>query len=253
MKLNDIVLSNKYTKWYFSICTNAKSRARTRSEAKTILGIVEGHHILPKSIEPNSEIVYVSVKEHFVLHHLLTKMLTGQHKHKMIYALNQFLQGRSLTPQQIAICLSHKHQPCTESRRNNISQSRQNTSKVMCIHCSTLVDPGNYTKYHGDNCKSNPNVDMTIWRTYQAKSRAGMKMQRESNTFHKPTPLIGSFTCPHCDKTGTNFGSMKRHHFDNCPKLTGKKSFKLPVARCSCINCKKETDIANISRHRCKN
>lgn len=68
-------LCNKYTKWYYNICHNAKARAGTRKDAKNIMSYVEGHHITPRCMGGTSaDIVYVDSREHVILHWLLTKM-----------------------------------------------------------------------------------------------------------------------------------------------------------------------------------
>ena len=45
-----------------------------------------------------------------------------------------------------------------------------------------------------------------------------MKTQKERGTYSKPKSPIGDFKCPHCEKIGTNYGAMQRHHFNRCPK-----------------------------------
>jgi hypothetical protein len=74
---------NKYTKWYFKICS------------KTYEGIVEEHHIVPKSLGGTNDsinLVKLSPKAHFICHWLLTKMVTSKsHQKKMIYAFNFML------------------------------------------------------------------------------------------------------------------------------------------------------------------
>lgn len=63
--------NSKYTKWYFNIINNAVGKLPIVGE------YVESHHILPKSmggVNQKSNIVRVTAKEHFILHHLLTKM-----------------------------------------------------------------------------------------------------------------------------------------------------------------------------------
>lgn len=75
-------LENKYSKWYFNIINNAKSR--------TPDGYTEKHHIIPKSLNgnnDNSNIIKLTAKEHFVCHVLLTKMVEGRNKSKMYFAL----------------------------------------------------------------------------------------------------------------------------------------------------------------------
>ena len=81
-------LQNKYTKWYFSIIHNAKSR-KLPSDAYS-----ETHHIKPKSLggtDEKSNLIRLTAKEHFICHLLLTKMVLGLSKHKMIYAANRML------------------------------------------------------------------------------------------------------------------------------------------------------------------
>ena len=51
---------------------------------------VEKHHIIPKSLGGNNRkenLVNLSAREHFICHRLLVKMLNGDAKNKMIYAL----------------------------------------------------------------------------------------------------------------------------------------------------------------------
>ena len=83
-------LENKYTKWYFNIINNAKSRISNDAV------YVEKHHILPKSIggsNSKDNIVSLLPKEHFVCHLLLTKMVDGINRRKMWYASYMMIVG----------------------------------------------------------------------------------------------------------------------------------------------------------------
>jgi hypothetical protein len=76
-----IFILNKYTIWYYSIITRAKTRK--------VDGYTETHHIIPKSLGGSNNadnLVDLTAREHFICHILLTKMLDGQPKHKMIHA-----------------------------------------------------------------------------------------------------------------------------------------------------------------------
>ena len=73
-KRSDLFLDNKYTNWYFSIINSAQNRSENT-------GYTEKHHIIPKSLGGSNDldnIVILSAKEHFIVHHLLTKMLDSQ-------------------------------------------------------------------------------------------------------------------------------------------------------------------------------
>jgi hypothetical protein len=83
--------NNKYTRWYFSIIQSAQSRANSRKLAKSILGYVESHHIVPKSVAPElsnvkDNIAHITAREHFICHLLLTKCIVDEHQHKMNFA-----------------------------------------------------------------------------------------------------------------------------------------------------------------------
>lgn len=78
-------INNKYTKWYFNIICNAKSRISESS------AYYENHHIIPKSLSGSNDknnLVRLTGKEHFICHILLTKMTNGKDKSKMIFAAN---------------------------------------------------------------------------------------------------------------------------------------------------------------------
>ena len=60
-------------------------------EAKNLLGYTEKHHILPKSFQLGGErdtlnFAYLSAKEHFICHKLLSKMFIGEYNRKMLKA-----------------------------------------------------------------------------------------------------------------------------------------------------------------------
>lgn len=85
-------LDNKYTKIYYKIINSYKNRP--------IDGYKERHHIIPLSLGGDSKadnLVYLTAKAHFVCHHLLTKMLVGEHKSKMIFALWRMIHSEQQT------------------------------------------------------------------------------------------------------------------------------------------------------------
>lgn len=84
-------LDNKYARTYYSLISKAVSRNfKTRKAAVSALGYVERHHITPKSLGGNNNkanLVYLTAREHFVAHWLLTKMMdTQENYHKMVNA-----------------------------------------------------------------------------------------------------------------------------------------------------------------------
>jgi hypothetical protein len=88
-------LVNKYHNCYYSIITAAQARnLTTRKQANLIIGYVERHHILPKSLGGSNlkdNNVFLTAREHFICHWLLPKFTTGHAKEKMIYALSRMM------------------------------------------------------------------------------------------------------------------------------------------------------------------
>ena len=77
------MLTNKYSKLYYKITSNAKQRITD--------GYTELHHIIPQSMggSNNKEnLVELTAREHFICHWLLIKMTEGKDRSKMLYALN---------------------------------------------------------------------------------------------------------------------------------------------------------------------
>jgi hypothetical protein len=111
-----IFIDNKYTHWYYQITNAAQARLKPN-------GYTERHHIIPESFSgPNTpeNLVYLTAREHFLCHWLLTKMVTGTNKAKMVNAFwamctlrNEHQGARHVIPGRIY-----------EKVRNKISVSR---------------------------------------------------------------------------------------------------------------------------------
>jgi hypothetical protein len=90
-----IFIDNKYTKYYYTIINHAKSRnLLSRKQAKLALGYVEKHHIIPKACTGDNSkenLIFLSGREHFICHLLLTKMTIGDEHAKMVYAVKRML------------------------------------------------------------------------------------------------------------------------------------------------------------------
>lgn len=122
-------LPNKYTKWYFSIVEQARSRSTEEGEV---------HHIVPSSLGGSNcitNLVKLTFREHFLCHLLLTKMTTGTDRMKMCYAL-KFMTAKSAR-QNRHVLSSHSFETVkklfAEARRNSIHtpESRAKTSASM--------------------------------------------------------------------------------------------------------------------------
>ena len=84
-------LDNKYSRWYFSIIDKAIDRCWNKDNAPCY---IEGHHFIPRSLGGNDDtIVFLTAREHFICHVLLTKILISEDKAKMCLALYRLLNG----------------------------------------------------------------------------------------------------------------------------------------------------------------
>lgn len=85
-------LQNKYTEWYFSIIKNRKlCSPETYSEK---------HHIIPRCMGGTDIIhnmVILTVREHILVHKLLTKMTVGKIKSRLCFAHHMMVRGRQGT------------------------------------------------------------------------------------------------------------------------------------------------------------
>lgn len=106
--------------------------------------------------------------------------------------------------------------PCSENRRQAISNARKHTKKITCKHCNKNTDPGNYIKSHGDNCRYNPDIDPRILKKRTLDGKKYYQERVEKGTQHNIRPITGDFICPYCGKHGTNYGNIRKYHFDNC-------------------------------------
>lgn len=75
-------LDNKYTTWYTNIIDTAMHRPTVR--------YTEKHHIIPKCLGGSNKkdnLVILTAREHFICHWLLTKMVEGEARYKMLSAM----------------------------------------------------------------------------------------------------------------------------------------------------------------------
>jgi hypothetical protein len=190
---------SKYSKYYYSIIDNAKSR--------TISGNIytEKHHIIPKSLGGDnslSNLVKLTAREHFVCHRLLARITTGQNRNKMVHALWR-------------MCNSLKSD-------YKVNSKTYEAARLDHVHILKTVG------INGQFKVGRPAWNRGIARTDEvkqaiSKANSRRKSNRTSESFTTEwrekislsARTRAKKTCPHCNKEAgpTNF---VRWHGDNC-------------------------------------
>jgi hypothetical protein len=164
-------LENKYSKAYFRIIANARLRPVPFTHwRKRHLNdqYYEAHHEHPSALggtDTVENLVFLTAKEHFVVHLLLTKMLEGPELKSMQYALNHMLKipkkmqdlryvptGRTFEIARRAaadaargnketaakISASHTGKTLSEEHKKKISEGGKGKHKVSDAHAAII-------------------------------------------------------------------------------------------------------------------
>lgn len=220
-------LDNKYTRTYFSLITKAKSRNfKSRKEAKTTLGYVERHHIIPKSIggtDSKSNLVYLTAREHFICHWLLIKMTDEEDKNKMIYALfmmksktkNHKRRHSSIHSRVFEIYKSQHSEMLSNMNNDRVKNGTHNwLGEGSGIH--SRVSEGSHSRMLAEENKKR--VEMGIHNFQNDQNNQNLL----DAGIHASQIKV---CCVHC-KSEVDKANFGRYHGDNCDYLKEKYTFQ---------------------------
>lgn len=113
---------------YNRIIENARSREVDPSV------YYEQHHVIPRSLggtDAASNLVALTAREHFICHTLLVHMHTGQHKRKMMWALNAMRMNEERFSARLYERMRHEyvnpmHDPEAKAKHSAAMQQRVN-------------------------------------------------------------------------------------------------------------------------------
>lgn len=212
-------LDNKYTRWYFSIVSNAK---------QDINNYFEKHHIIPKCMGGSNDchnMVKLTAREHFICHLLLIRMTDKIHRSKLVYAAWQ--QSRSAKFRTRVVSRHYetlrrqlsesyrgiKRKPFTEKTRTNMSASKQGHRNNMYgkNHTETTkakISSSKRGKLLGEENpffgKTHSQEVIRIIATKSSEKQKGVPKQKSP--------------CPNCGlPVAANI--MKRFHGDKCKRV----------------------------------
>lgn len=128
-------IQNKYCQWYQNLVTKAKDRVLDNTIYQ------EKHHIIPKCFGGNdlpTNLVSLTLREHYIAHLLLSKMYDGEAKRKMMYALWRMLLQEKTRGSRIFemyrqqyIETTLKTQIITDEFRQKVSNSTKGVKKTI--------------------------------------------------------------------------------------------------------------------------
>jgi len=127
-------IKNKYYSWYIDLIKKAKKRE------KILDCYQEFHHIVPKCLggkDEDSNLVCLTLREHYIAHLLLTKIYAGEAKRKMYYGLWRMLLDVKTRNSRVFeiyrkkyIETSLKTQVITDEIRKKMSDNKIGVSKT---------------------------------------------------------------------------------------------------------------------------
>jgi len=129
-------IQNKYTKWYYQIIDRAANRTLTghTDEVRKKMSIAASK---PKS---------AAWKE------------SASKNRKGRQAPNKGVPSSSETKKKISDAMKGENNPFfgkhhSEEQRQKKREEKLNSPRQTCQYCSKIVDPMNFRRWHGDNCK----------------------------------------------------------------------------------------------------
>lgn len=180
-------IDNKYYKWYNNIIYLAKLRNWSKNDIDQYCEI---HHIIPKSLggsNSQQNLVLLTAKEHFIVHKLLTKFLTGQAQYKMIYAYQlMFSLGSKI---QFRYYNSKEHQKAKNMLKTLTGPKHHAWNKPQSIEQRRKNSESNmgernhfYGKTHSKETKAKLKIAATGVK--QSETTIAKKIQRVSKFYH---------------------------------------------------------------------
>ena len=243
-------IQNKYYGIYTRLIARATSRQlTTRNEAKSILGYVERHHIIPVSMggkDSSDNLVFLTPREHFVCHMLLVRITSGQNHKKMIFAMNKMLN--SSDNQQRHNPTSHQYKkmredfskhiseinsgklkgPHSEDRRKALSLASKGVPKSETAVLNMIKSWNNEERKQALIARNKQsNTLHKLWENESFRNKMGSSAsKRMKEKLSNPdvlktsvNKLNKSVECEHCQQT-MNVGNYIRWHGEKCKERT---------------------------------
>lgn len=189
-----------------------KAKIENRKKSKDLY--FEKHHIIPKCISGDDSLenlILLTGKEHFICHHLLTKIYPDSNSlHTAFWLMCIYTSSnqKRIKPTSTTFETAKHNFATIQSKRiseyNTLNPKKGELNGMYGIHRYGDENPF-YGKTHSDEAKQKIGLknSQTIW-SIESKQKLKDKWKI------KPIAI-----CPHCGLTGKG-PNMTRYHFDNC-------------------------------------
>jgi NUMOD3 motif len=232
-------LNNKYTSWYNTIISRAKTRPH-------MTGYIERHHIIPKSLsgkDSSDNLVDLTAREHFICHLLLTKMVTGTDRYKMQKA--SIMMITRVSPGQYRYKVTNRiyeilKQPIDvpQEVRLKMGESQKNRFKDTS---GTFLGKNHSLETRKKMSESASKPKSLKWKASASKNRKG----RPAPNKGIPQTLETRQKISEAVK-GEKNGFFGKHH--SLEQRAKKSKEKLASPKKICYHCNAEVDAMNYGR-----
>lgn len=222
---------------------------------------LEAHHILPqaktqfpeyKSFKNNPwNKINLTGQEHFIAHWLIWKaqgkfmayaFSAMRHKSKVQSDRYFKITGKVYEQLKSDVAFYQSTRIISDETRQRLRDGQKNQEKLTCPHCNKVCNRINFIRWHGDNCKiitgklkHDNKANQTIVECphcHKTGKLSGMYSNHFDNcSLIKDKSIKNRIICPHCQTEMANTKDKIRHHFDNCPSLTGIKRIQSEKAK----------------------
>ena len=203
-----VFVNNKYLHWYEHL-----------TSTPSLVGYLEKHHIVPKSIVPNNTVVSLTARQHYIAHLLLIRCINPIYRKKMLYAITA-MKMRTAKNTKFNARLFEKLKIEANISRSIALKGRTHSPKARAkIKASRALQViSDETKLKMSKAhKGRKNSPEAIERVRQ--SHIGSKRSEETKQkLREARKSYPRLTCEHCNKTMVTV-NYNRWHGSNCKTI----------------------------------
>jgi hypothetical protein len=204
----DVFVDNKYLHWYENLTSKSVN-----------FGYVEKHHIVPKSIIPNNNVISLTARQHYIAHLLLIKCVNPIYKKKMLYAITAMkmktaknIKFNSRLFEQLKIEANIQRSIALKGRTHT-SEAKE---KIKARRALQIISDETKLKMSLAH-KGRKHSPEAIEKSRQAHlgSKRSEETKQKLRESRKSYPRL---TCEHCGKTAVTV-NYNRWHGSNCKSI----------------------------------